>query len=130
MKTVLMVVATCVMATVMSDLTLTGTNSKDRLPFPIQKPGGSESNIGRPRIPALSLFTAFVDTDMNAVLVSSNYYVDDVFAIIENVDTGEIFEYTFRSGQAAFLPISSSLGLWRITLILNDDSEYTGEFEL
>ena len=40
MKTLLVVAATCVMATLMSELTITGTNSKDRLPFPIQKPSG------------------------------------------------------------------------------------------
>ncbi len=129
MKNLLVVAATCVMATLMSELTITGTNSKDRLPFPIQKPSG-DSNVGRPRVPALSLFTAVVDTDINAVLISSSYYVDEVFASIENVDTGEYFEYAFSSAQTALLPISSSLGLWRITLILNDDSEYTGEFEL
>lgn len=46
MKNLLVVAATCVMATLMSELTITGTNSKDRLPFPIQKPSGVTQTLG------------------------------------------------------------------------------------
>ena len=90
--------------------------------------GGSPS--GRPQVPALSLFTVFLDTDLGSLFVSSRYDVGEVSATIENLSTGNFYSYTFDSTDSALLPINGSAGFWTITLTLDNGTEFAGEFQL
>lgn len=72
---------------------------------PIKKTDESTPSV-RPQAPALRLFSAFVDTDSNALFVSSRYDVGEVSATIENTTAGDIYSYTFDSADTALLPIS------------------------
>ena len=84
----------------------------------------------RPKAPALRLFSAVVDTDSNAVFVSSRYDVGEVSVTLENISTGDFYSYTFDSADTALLPINCASGFWTIMLILDSGAEYVGEFEL
>lgn len=84
----------------------------------------------RPKAPAFRLFSAVVDTDSNAVFVSSRYDVGEVSATIENLSSGDCEQYTFDSTETAILPFSCSAGFWQIILILDNGVEYVGEFQL
>ena len=90
----------------------------------------TQGENNRPQAPALRLFSAFVDTDSNALFVSSRYDVGGVSATIENTTTGDIYSYTFDSADTALLPISCTGGLWSITLTLESGTKYVGEFYL
>lgn len=96
---------------------------------PIKKTDESTPSV-RPQAPALRLFSAFVDTDSNALFVSSRYDVGGVSATIENTTAGDIYSYTFDSADTALLPISCTGGLWSITLTLESGTKYVGEFYL
>lgn len=88
------------------------------------------SPSGRPQVPALSLFSAFVDTNSNTLFVSSRYDVGEVSATIENTTAGDIYSYTFDSADTALLPINCTAGFWTITLTLDSGAVFVGEFQL
>ena len=96
---------------------------------PIQKTDESTPSV-RPQAPALRLFSAFVDTDSNALFVSSRYDVGEVSVTLENISTGDFYSYTFDSADTALLPINCASGFWTIMLTLDSGAEYVGEFEL
>lgn len=96
---------------------------------PIRREGTPEES-DRPMAPALRLFSAFVDTDSNALFVSSRYDVGEVSATIENISTGEFYSYTFDSADTALLPIACTNGLWSVRLTLEGGAEFVGEFQL
>lgn len=96
---------------------------------PIRKEGTPEES-DRPQVPALSLFTVFLDTDSGSLFVSSRYDVGEVSATIENLSTGDFYSYTFDSADSALLPINGSAGFWTITLTLDNGTEFAGEFQL
>lgn len=107
----------------------TGKTMGEIIGVPIQS-NDDGSPSGRPQAPALRLFSAFVDTDSNALFVSSRYDVGEVPVSVENLSTGEYYEYLFDSSEMAILPISCTEGFWRITLTLDTDVVYVGEFEI
>ena len=84
----------------------------------------------RPHAPARRFFSAFLDTESSILFVNSLSDVGEVFAVIENIDAGEIFQYVFDSSKTASLPLSCTCGEWSITLILNGGGEYIGHFYL
>ena len=75
------------------------SNMGDVKDVPIRREGTQEEN-DRPHAPALRLFSAFVDTDSNALFVSSRYDVGEVSATIENLSTGDFYSYTFDSADS------------------------------
>ena len=85
---------------------------------------------GRPHAPARSLFYGALDTDFDVLFVNSIYDVGEVPVSVENQSTGEYYEYLFDSSEMAILPISCTEGFWRITLTLDTDVVYVGEFEI
>lgn len=105
------------------------SNMGDVKDVPIRREGTQEEN-DRPQAPALRLFSAFVDTDSNALFVSSRYDVGEVSATIENTTAGDIYSYTFDSADTALLPINCTAGFWTITLTLDSGSVFVGEFQL
>ena len=84
----------------------------------------------RPKAPAYRPFDVCVDTDCGIICVIALRNLGDVSAIIENITTGEQYNYCFDSSNEAFLPLCCSAGFWQITLILGSGAEYVGEFQL
>lgn len=109
----------------------TGTRMGDQVIVPMSEADKSNGETtSRPRAPALRLFSAFVDTDSDALFVSSRYDVGEVSATIENISTGEFYSYTFDSADTALLPIACTNGLWSVRLTLEGGAEFVGEFQL
>lgn len=106
-----------------------GKTMGDEVNVPLQtrNEGAQES---RPRVPALIPFSVMADTDLCVVYVSSIYDSVEVSAVLENLMTGELVSYTFDSSDVAVLPFSGDSGLWRITLTLENGTDYVGEFEI
>lgn len=96
--------------------------------FPIIRGTSEEGGDQRPRTP--SLFSAYLDTDLNLITIYTLYNVGYVDTVIENLTTGEYAEYSFDSSSTAYFPISGNAGSWRITLTLLDNEVYFGMFEL
>lgn len=107
----------------------TGKTTGEILDVPIHS-GEEPTPDGRPHAPTRSLFSAFVDSALGALTVTSRYDVGDVVAVVENNSTGEYYSDTFDSSEIAVLPISGTCGLWRITLTLEDGTEFVGDFSL
>lgn len=102
---------------------------EEQVDVQIQK-SNQEVAKNRPHAPARRFFSAFLDTESSILFVNSLSDVGEVFAVIENIDAGEIFQYVFDSSKTASLPLSCTCGEWSITLILNGGGEYIGHFYL
>ena len=94
--------------------------------FPIIRGTSEEGGDQRPRTP--SLFSAYLDTDLNLITIYTLYNVGYVDTVIENLTTGEYAEYSFNSSSPVLLPISGNAGYWHITRTLGSGEEYQGEF--
>lgn len=127
-KTFIVLMANMLLA-IAPQTSLFGKTMGEVIPVPIRKED-THNNIGRPHAPELPLFNSCLNTDSSSLIIYSAYDVDEVSAVIENLTTGELYEYSFDSSDVAVLPISGSEGLWYITLSLIDGTDYIGEFEL
>lgn len=116
----------CLMLAITALSSPIGKTMGEVLNIPIQNP--EDQPGGRPR--TLPIFSASLDVDLNILSISSIYNVGEVDVVIENLTTGEFAEYSFNSSVTAFLPISGNAGLWTITLLLENEDEYNGMFEL
>lgn len=129
-KTILSVFATVIVAAT-ALASPTGSRKGDFVMVPISEADkNNDESKSRPQAPALRLFSAVVDTDSNAVFVSSRYDVGEVSVTLENISTGDFYSYTFDSADTALLPINCASGFWTIMLTLDSGAEYVGEFEL
>ena len=105
-----------------------GSKKGEVIPFPLTKIKNTQGS--RPHAPAYPLFLSSVDTEASLLIISSNYDVNKVTATLDNVMSGEHYDYIFDSAETALLPFSCTSGIWQICLILNNGSEYEGEFQL
>ena len=98
--------------------------------IPIIRQTGSQDGQERPHSPALRLFSAYADTDLNIVEVSARYDVGDVDVVLENLSTGESATFSFDSSVTAVFPFRGDAGFWQLTLTLADGTDYVGQFVL
>lgn len=96
----------------------------------IERGAPDEEPDGRPRVPALRLFSAFLDTDLNILSITSRINVGDIQADIINLSTDEYVGYSFDSSETAILPISGDPGYWKIVLTLDNGEVFFGVFQL
>ena len=126
MKKPLFVIA-CLLLALSAMASSAGTKMGDTIVIPIQH---SDEELPQNRPRSSPIFTASLDTSLELLSISSLYNVGDVYAVIENLTTGEYAEYSFASSSTAFLPISGDSGYWRITLTLESGEGYYGVFVL
>ena len=127
MKNPLLFAAAGLMLSAAALATPAGKTMGDQIEIPILR---NDTPGTRPRVPALIPFSAMADTDLGVVYVSSVYDGVYVYAVIENLFTGETVTYHFDSSDVAVLPFSADEGSWRITLTPEGGADYVGEFEI
>lgn len=89
-----------------------------------------QESANRPRTSDYSFFYGYLETDYYILSIYTNSNVGEISTHIENLSTGEYYEYSFDSSEIAVLPISCTEGFWRITLTLDSGAVYVGEFEI
>ena len=102
----------------------------DIIPTPLWQTGKGGHDTGHPHAPSLNLFEAYVDTDLEVMVVSTRLDVGYVSVTLENYLAGTYVSTGFDSSDVAVLPFNGTSGLWQVTFTLASGEEYEGEFTL
>ena len=102
-------------------------NKADSTPIVI----GNDNGEGIPnRAPVLIPISGYVDTSLDAAIITFNSPCGTVDVEFTNTTSGDTYRTSVAGTGIVVIPVSLSSGLWYVTFTLSTGEEYYGEFTI